>query len=144
MTRDEIIEMAREVDLIDFRDAADDPHTAQMVEFLERFAALVAAAEREACALVCDDFERAKWESILYLGENARRLAFAFAGPMQCAAAIRAREAHPEAAQRKPMTEDEMGRLMKEFFYTGMEPTASNYANFARAIEAAHGIKEQA
>lgn len=48
MTRSDIIRMAREADIIDFRDADDDPHTAQMVEFLERFAALVAAAEREA------------------------------------------------------------------------------------------------
>lgn len=55
MTRDDIIRMAREADIIDFRDADDDPHTAQMVEFLARFAALVAAAEREACAKVCDD-----------------------------------------------------------------------------------------
>ena len=46
MSRDEIIRMAREADLIDFRDADDDPHTEQMVEFLERFAALVAARER--------------------------------------------------------------------------------------------------
>lgn len=55
MTRDELIAMAREADLIDFRDANDDPHTEQMVEFLERFAALVAAKEREACAQVCDE-----------------------------------------------------------------------------------------
>ncbi len=48
MTKDDIIRMAREADIIDFRDADDDPHTAQMVEFLERFAALVAVAEREA------------------------------------------------------------------------------------------------
>jgi hypothetical protein len=47
MTRDDIIRMAREADLIDFRDADDDPHTTQMVEFFERFAALIAAAERE-------------------------------------------------------------------------------------------------
>lgn len=53
MTRDELIAMAREADLIDFRDADDDPHTEQMVEFLERFAAMVAAQEREACAQVC-------------------------------------------------------------------------------------------
>lgn len=63
MSRDELIAMAREADLIDFRDADDDPHTEQMVEFLHRFAALVAekaaAKEREACAqiaqvTVCD------------------------------------------------------------------------------------------
>ena len=56
MTREDIIRMAREADIIDFRDADDDPHTEQMVEFLERFAALVAAAEREAD-------QRAFWEA---------------------------------------------------------------------------------
>ena len=50
MTRNDIIRMAREADIIDFRDADDDPHTAQMVEFFERFAALVAAAEKELIA----------------------------------------------------------------------------------------------
>lgn len=46
MNRDDVIRMAREADIIDFRDASDDPHVAQMVDFLMRFAALVAAAER--------------------------------------------------------------------------------------------------
>lgn len=54
MNREDVIRMAREADVIDFRDASDDPHVAQMVEFLQRFAALVAAAEREACAKVCE------------------------------------------------------------------------------------------
>lgn len=53
MTRDDIIRMAREAGinveqgfLLRFMGVEDD---------LERFAALVAAAEREACAKVCDD-----------------------------------------------------------------------------------------
>lgn len=54
MNREDVIRMAREADFIDFRDASDDPHVAQMVEFLQRFAALAAAAEREACALACE------------------------------------------------------------------------------------------
>ena len=33
MTRDEVIAMAREADIIDFRDESDDPHVAQMVDF---------------------------------------------------------------------------------------------------------------
>ena len=57
MTRSDIIRMAREADIIDFRDADDDPHTAQMVEFLARFAALVEAAEREVCAKVCEELQ---------------------------------------------------------------------------------------
>lgn len=79
MNREEVIRMAREAEIIDFRDASDDPHVAQMVEFLERFAALVAAAEREACA------------------QTAERMARLTAAGMDmeiqdaCAAAIRAR-----------------------------------------------------
>jgi hypothetical protein len=53
MTQDEIVKMAREAGinveqgfLLRFAGVEDD---------LERFAALVAAAEREACAKVCDD-----------------------------------------------------------------------------------------
>lgn len=49
MTRDDIIRMARECDIIDFRDESDDPHAKQMVDFLDAFANLVASAEREAC-----------------------------------------------------------------------------------------------
>lgn len=48
MTRDEIIRMAREAD----REWDGDRW---MVEWLINFAALVAAAEREACAQVCDE-----------------------------------------------------------------------------------------
>ena len=62
-----IIEMAREAGAVT---------TSQFTDVgLERFAALVRADEREACAKVCDDIERAK----------------NFSGPMHCAAAIRAR-----------------------------------------------------
>lgn len=55
MNREDVIRMAREADIIDFRDASDDPHVAQMVEFLQRFAYLVAAAERDACLKVIDE-----------------------------------------------------------------------------------------
>ena len=49
MTQDEIIRMARE--------AGDDWDSTLSTdkEFLKRFAALVAAEEREACAKVCED-----------------------------------------------------------------------------------------
>ena len=47
MTRDDIIRMAREAGFV----GMDGDHGA-----LRRFAALVAAAEREACAKVCDEF----------------------------------------------------------------------------------------
>lgn len=51
MTREEIIRMAREAGF-DPHDMSDD-FTCNL-EDIERFAALVAAAEREACAKVCD------------------------------------------------------------------------------------------
>ena len=58
MTRDDIITMAGQVDPVT-RMLLDKGHEQGMehetfVWFLERFAALVAAAEREACAKVCD------------------------------------------------------------------------------------------
>jgi hypothetical protein len=49
MTRDDIIRMARETDCLD-----DQHYGSVWADKLERFAALVAAAEREACAKVCD------------------------------------------------------------------------------------------
>lgn len=86
MQRDEIIEMARQ--------AVSEKHEKEFGTWfswkeIEAFAKLVAAKEREACASVCDDFERAKWESVKHISENGGRLAFA--GPMKCAIAIRAR-----------------------------------------------------
>ena len=50
MTRDDIIKMARDAGI---KQAIETPHLL-MVHELERFAALVAAHEREACAKLCD------------------------------------------------------------------------------------------
>lgn len=82
MNREQVIRMAREAEIIDFRDASDDPHVAQMVEFLERFAALVAAAEREACAIACEVHAT----SVI---NDGKQPAWAIAN--ECADAIRAR-----------------------------------------------------
>ena len=59
MNRDDIIRMAREAasedGSIDRNDGKNVVlYAAKTSRFLERFAALVAAAEREACAKVCD------------------------------------------------------------------------------------------
>jgi hypothetical protein len=51
MTKDDIIRMAREAG---FADSEGVVHAAYQ---LERFAALVAAAEREACAKVCEQWD---------------------------------------------------------------------------------------
>ena len=75
MTKDEIIRMAREADPgFEGRQDADGTMGDSIVglEAIERFAALVAAAEREACAKRCES-----------AGPGA--------GPIYCAAAIRAR-----------------------------------------------------
>lgn len=53
MTQDELIDMAREAQQENF--VNDSGHWFKMeLKDLERFAALVAAKEREACAKVCD------------------------------------------------------------------------------------------
>lgn len=78
MTRDDIIRMAREANIIDFRDENDDEHVKQMVDMLEHVVALAAAAEREACAKVCE---------ARYMGDNNREDMEA----RRCSAAIRAR-----------------------------------------------------
>ena len=70
MTQDEIIRMAREAGIA---------HAAGIyMEHLERFAALVAAHEREACAKVCEQIDTAAFGSVR-------------PAPNDCAAAIRAR-----------------------------------------------------
>lgn len=75
MTRDEVIAMARASGcvLILATDAED---------WLQYFAALVAAAEREACALVCDT---AYYQ---HIGPECGQVRYGIAA---CAAAIRAR-----------------------------------------------------
>ena len=83
MTRDEIIKLAREAGFaIDIRtgeiNASHGSYNWIISRELERFAALVAAAEREACAKVCE---------ARYMGDNNREDMEA----RRCSAAIRAR-----------------------------------------------------
>jgi hypothetical protein len=80
MTRDDIIRLARE--------AAEATNTIVPPEgplfvtpFIERFAVLVAATEREACAQACEN---------AYMGDEAIH---DWPTPEMCAAAIRARGA---------------------------------------------------
>jgi hypothetical protein len=72
MDREELIKLSREAGVHHIN--LDDDY----IFALERFAALVAAAEREACAKVCD---------ARYMGDNNREDMEA----RRCAAAIRAR-----------------------------------------------------
>jgi hypothetical protein len=81
MDREEIIRMALEA--CDQAPREDWNSTAWVFgdETLERFAALVAAAERSACAKVCEDIPLPKDSKALTHGPTIER----------CAAAIRAR-----------------------------------------------------
>ena len=75
MNRDDIIRMAREAGI-----PLDPKHPGWLLPHLERFAALVAAAEREECAKACEEKrEEWGWDND---GELAAR---------DCANAIRAR-----------------------------------------------------
>lgn len=78
MTKDEIIRMAREAGVAGVTVFDEESASDVLRPELERFAALVAAAEREACAKVCEG--RYKWSNV------DERLAV-----NECIAAIRAR-----------------------------------------------------
>jgi hypothetical protein len=63
MTRDDIIRMAREAGWEIDDSCVLEPQVVWYISQgqLERFAALVAAAEREACAKVLDDWKNHNW-----------------------------------------------------------------------------------
>ena len=91
MTQDEIIRMAREAAQLDGTNPPDKSVTlyaAKSSRFLEKFAALVAAAEREACAAVCDNTLAKHYMKQLIPAKDEAMLLAACA---DCAAAIRAR-----------------------------------------------------
>jgi hypothetical protein len=58
MNREDIIRMARKAELIEWGFDSLDWEPVASIACIERFAALVAAAEREACAKVCDERPR--------------------------------------------------------------------------------------
>jgi hypothetical protein len=68
MTKDDILEMALEAGI---RDSMEYPHMECDEQSLERFAALVAAAEREACAKLCDDWPVGR-DDIYSIGQAIR------------------------------------------------------------------------
>ena len=88
MTRDDIIRMAREVDLHErVKDGVGYVVRIPNLEKLQRFAALVAAAEREACAKVCEAEQFELTQDVA--GKNG--LQHFDAGCRSCAEMIRAR-----------------------------------------------------
>jgi hypothetical protein len=56
--KEDIIRMAREAGMPPVEIVTDKPVVYPVPEALERFATLVAAAEREACAKVCEDMAK--------------------------------------------------------------------------------------
>ena len=62
MTKEDIIRMAREAEHLVIEDYyTNGPVRAFSEAQLERFAALVASAEREACANICETLELPEW-----------------------------------------------------------------------------------
>ena len=76
MTREEIIDMAEQAGFVDYE--LDDGTTDAFDKRYEAFAVLVASAEREACAKVCDGYSDGRHANMADL----------------CAEAIRARGNH--------------------------------------------------
>ena len=64
MNRDDIIRMAQEVSGVEFPASMDGVKIGMSIEHLERFANLVAAAEREACAKACEELRLFHCEDI--------------------------------------------------------------------------------
>ena len=85
MDREDIIRMARECQFAHYYESGDLVAMPQ----LERFAALVAKHEREACAKACEEVEsRAEelWDKFAYPEDQGMA-----SGARQCTTAIRAR-----------------------------------------------------
>ena len=81
MTKEEILKIAQECNLLGMRPHLDGIYS----ESLEAFAKLIAEKEREACAEICDGFYLS-WIDI------QGRYEFMGEGASECAGAIRARE----------------------------------------------------
>ena len=71
MTREEIIELAKQADFLDYE--LDDGTTDAFDKRYEAFAILVASAEREACAKVCDGYSDGRHANMADLCAEAIR-----------------------------------------------------------------------
>ena len=65
MTKEDIIRMAREAGGLNCDCCLPEPEPHEMQEFIERFAALVVAYEREKCAKVCESgvVQTSEWDA---------------------------------------------------------------------------------
>lgn len=87
MNREDIIRMAREAGIDDWWDSGSEWRETFNAH-IERFAALVAAAEREACAKVR---ESTPWTTDIEWWKQATKKEVGEKSAYECAAAIRAR-----------------------------------------------------
>ena len=87
MTRDEVIRLAREVFDVETDSRGRETFSGDSYG-IERFAALVAAQEREACAKACDEAAKRAYKNDGFDDEYEVGMSFA---AKNCAAAIRAR-----------------------------------------------------
>ena len=71
MTKEEIIDMARQAGFLDYE--IDDGTTDAFDKRYEAFAVLVASAEREACAKVCDGYSDGRHANMADLCAEAIR-----------------------------------------------------------------------
>ncbi len=91
MDRDDIIKMAKEAGF-EINSLGWTYTQGFLSEHLERFAALVAAAEREACAKLClEEANEAYHQEAFYLPRGNQGLLRIAEGAKRCAEAIRAR-----------------------------------------------------
>ena len=87
MNREDVVRMAEEAEInCDLIDEGEGQIWYITIETLERFAALVAAAEREACAKVCEGMARPVGNDMMSAAQWTAT---------SCAAAIRARGQEP-------------------------------------------------
>jgi hypothetical protein len=71
MNQDDVIRMAQEAGLLRVGDGWTEPHRWGATE-VERFAALVAAHEREECAKVCESLHETSWPDTIAAAIRAR------------------------------------------------------------------------
>jgi hypothetical protein len=130
MDRDTIIKLAREAGA--FPELSETPE--KDIVFLRRFAALVADVERRRLQAEAEDLLRAA----LAEPENDYERGFVDGMSNQAKSSV---DRAVNAMARKPLTDDEIAQLM---FKCDVIVTGPTQFNFARAIERAHGIGDEA
>lgn len=139
MNRDDVIRMAREAGMVEHTGIRDDESTAQYldgwIDEVERFASLVAAHERELCAL-----EREAQENTPtgYAPEDDDDVVDAFA------AAMKEKLAQARAKGRggwQTCPPEELSRMLREHVEKGDPRDVANFCMFLWSLD--HGIAKR-